>query len=196
VANYAPSNYGSHRRIQNSLYVPLTPNPEPTLEPEILTETEPPSRTTTESPDSTILGYELPQNIFMSHQAGPQVHQPQDEPMDNPTIAYTEPQPREAKELRINLPKPFNGNRSNLNRFIQDCAVYLKINRNVYNDDDKKIAFMLSLLDSGEPAMWKEQFIKSAMDGDEIDFPMYKEFLLALSGPLLCMACMSPFCPI
>jgi len=36
---------------------------------------------------------------------------------------------------------------------------------------------MLSLLDSGEPAMWKEQFIKSAMDGDEIDFPMYEEFL-------------------
>jgi len=97
--------------------------------------------------------------------------------MDNPTIAYTEPQPREAKELRINLPKPFNGNRSNLNCFIQDCAVYLKINRNVYNDDDKKIAFMLSLLDSGEPAMWKEQFIKSAMDGDKIDFPMYEEFL-------------------
>ena len=25
--------------------------------------------------------------------------------------------------------------------------------------------------------MWKEQFVKSAMDGDEIDFPMYEEFL-------------------
>jgi len=113
----------------------------------------------------------------MAHQGGPLPHQPQDEPMDNPTIAYTKPRPQEAKELHINLPKPFNGNRSNLNRFIQDCAVYLKINRNVYDDDDKKIAFMLSLLDSREPAMWKEQFIKSTMDGDEIDFLMYKEFL-------------------
>jgi len=64
----------------------------------------------------------------MAHQAGPQPHQPQDEPMDNPIIAYTESRPREAKELCINLPKPFNGNRSNLNRFIQDCAIYLKIN--------------------------------------------------------------------
>jgi len=113
----------------------------------------------------------------MAHQGGPLPHQPQDEPMDNPTIAYTEPRPQEAKELRINLLKPFNGNRSNLNRFIQDCAVYLKVNRNVYDDNDKKIAFMLSLSDSREPAMWKEQFIKSTMDGDEIDFPMYEEFL-------------------
>jgi len=113
----------------------------------------------------------------MAHLAGPQQQQPQDETMDHPTISYVEPQPRDAKELRINLPKPFNGNRSNLNRFIQDCAVYLKINRKVYDDDDKKIAFMLSLLDSGEPAMWKEQFIKSVMNEDEIDFPMYEEFL-------------------
>jgi len=112
----------------------------------------------------------------MAHQTGPQ-QQPQDENMDHPTIAYTEPQPRDAKELRINLPKSFNGNRSNLNRFIQDCTVYLKINRKVYNDNDKKIAFVLSLLDSGEPAMWKEQFVKSCMDGSEIDFPLYEDFL-------------------
>jgi len=38
---------------------------------------------------------------------------------------------------------------------------------------------MLSLLDSGEPAMWKEQFVKSIMDGDEINFPIYEEFLAA-----------------
>jgi len=114
----------------------------------------------------------------MSHQ---EPQQPQDEEMYHPTIgtAITEPRTRESKELRINLPKPFSGNRSNLQRFIQDCAVYLKINQDIYNNDDKKIAFVLSLLDSGEPAMWKEQFVKSIMDGDEIDFPMYEEFLAA-----------------
>ena len=92
----------------------------------------------------------------MAHQGEPQ--QPQDEEMYHPTIgtAITEPRARESKELRINLPKPFTSNRSNLQRFIQDCAVYLKINQDVYNNNDKKIAFVLSLLDSGEPAMWKE----------------------------------------
>jgi len=58
----------------------------------------------------------------------------------------------------------------------------LKINRDIYNNDDKKIAFVLSLLDSGEPAMWKEQFIKSIMDEDDIDFPMYEEFLTAFKN--------------
>jgi len=179
AANYAPSNYGSHRRTQNSLYIPPTLKTEPIPEPEFLAETEPPSRTTTESPDSTIRGYELPRDIPMAHQTGPQ--QSQDEEMYQAIIgnATTEPQTREAKELCINLPKPFDGNRSKLQRFTQDCAVYLMINQKVYDDDDKKIAFVLSLLESGEPAMWKEQFIRSCMDGDSIDFPMYEEFMAA-----------------
>jgi len=115
----------------------------------------------------------------MAHQAGPQ--QSQDEEMYQAVIgnATTEPQIREAKELHINLPKPFDGNHSKLQQFTQDCAVYLMINRKVYDDDDKKIAFVLSLLESGEPAMWKEQFIRSRMDGNDIDFPMYEEFMAA-----------------
>ena len=186
AANYVPSNYGSHRRTQNLLYIPPTPKPEPIPkpkipEPEIFSETEPPSRTTTESPDSMIRGYELPQDISMAHQAGPQ--QPQDEEMyQAPTGTATTPQNRDVKELRINLPKPFNGNCSKLQRFTQDCAVYLMINKKVYDDDDKKIAFVLSLLESGEPAMWKEQFIRSCMDGDDIGFPMYEEFMTAFKN--------------
>jgi len=59
-------------------------------------------------------GYKLPQDISMAHQAGPQ--QPQDKEMYQATIgnATTKPQTRETKELRINLPKPFDGNRSKL----------------------------------------------------------------------------------
>jgi len=118
----------------------------------------------------------------MAHQAGPQ--QPQDEEMYQATIgtATAIPQTRDAKELRINLPKPFDSNRLKLQQFTQDCAVYLMINKKVYDDDDKKIAFVLSLLESGEPAMWKEQFIRSRMDGDDIEFPMYEEFMTAFKN--------------
>jgi len=112
AANYAPLNYGSHRRTQNSLYIPPISEPE-IPEPEIFSETEPPSRTTTESPDSTIQGYKLPRDISMVHQAGPQ--QPQDEEMYQATIgnATTVPQTRDAKELRINLLKPSIARNSN-----------------------------------------------------------------------------------
>jgi len=73
--------------------------------------------------------------------------------------------------------KPFNGNRSYLSRFIQDCALYLKINKAIYNNNNKCIAFMLSLLDSGEPAMWKEQYLNLIMQGSTIYFPTFEEFL-------------------
>jgi len=146
ATDFVPPRFGYHRRTQNSLYVPPIPKtkPEPvteTIEEEPLAETKPPSRTTTDSPDSEILGYELPWNIPMAHQG--ETQQPQDEEMYHPTIgtATTEPRTQESKELRINLPKPFTGNCSNLQRFIQDCAVYLKINQDVYNNDNKKIAF-------------------------------------------------------
>jgi len=95
----------------------------------------------------------------------------------NPVIGTTITKPKEAKELRINLPKPLNGNQSYLSWFIQDCALYLKINESVYENDDKHIAFMLSLLDSGEPAMWKEQYLNLIMRRTTIYFPTFEGFL-------------------
>jgi len=180
AANYTPLNYGSHRRVQNSLYFPLTPKPEPIPEPETFTETEPPSRNTTKAPDSTIQGYGLPRDLPMPPRVNPNQTKDQEmygEQLTNPVIGATTTKPKEAKELCINLPKPFNGNRSHLSRFIQDCTLYLKINKSVYDNDDKRIAFMLSLLDSGEPAMWKEQYLNSIMRKTTIYFPTFEEFL-------------------
>ena len=46
------------------------------------------------------------------------------------------------KELRINYPTEFDGNRENLENFLQDCHLYLGINDEIYNNDLKKIVFM------------------------------------------------------
>jgi len=95
----------------------------------------------------------------MPPQVNPTTNQSEDKSMydqlTNPTIstAITAPRVREPKELCIHLSKPFNSNHSNLNCFIQDCSVYLKINQAIYNDNDKQITFMLSLLDSEEPVL-------------------------------------------
>lgn len=62
---------------------------------------------------------------------------------------------------------------------MQDCTVYLKINESIYNHDDKQIAFMLLLLDSGEPALWKEQYLNSVMKDDELNFITFGNFLKA-----------------
>ena len=65
----------------------------------------------------------------------------------------------ETKELRINPPTHFTGNRDDLDNFIQDCTLYLTLNRAVYETDEKKIIFMLSYMTEGTARAWKEAFV-------------------------------------
>ena len=48
------------------------------------------------------------------------------------------------KELRLNTPPRFKGDRTKLRKFIQDCNIYLAINKRIYTDDEAKCAFILS----------------------------------------------------
>ena len=43
-------------------------------------------------------------------------------------VIRTQALPVDTKEIRINPPKPFDGNRNNLASFIQDIYVYLTLN--------------------------------------------------------------------
>ena len=56
----------------------------------------------------------------------------------------TEKKPAETKEVKLNPPRPFVGKRTDLNRFLQDIFVYLMINKDHYDTDEKKIGFVLS----------------------------------------------------
>ena len=63
------------------------------------------------------------------------------------------------KEIRINLLKEFSGFQSQAGPFLQDVTLYLSLNQEVYNDDNKKIIFALSFMNSGPAQVWKESFI-------------------------------------
>jgi len=67
------------------------------------------------------------------------------------------------KELRINYPSEFDGNRDNLENFLQDCQLYLAINEEVYNTDIKKIIFILSFLKKGTALTWKESWAQEKL---------------------------------
>src|SRR6202522_1262458 len=60
------------------------------------------------------------------------------------------------KEVKLNPPKPFDGKRENLRKFVQDGELYLMINKKIYDDDLKKIGFFLSFMNEGDAASWKE----------------------------------------
>jgi Retrotransposon gag protein len=81
------------------------------------------------------------------------------------------------KEIRINNPTEFDGNREHLNSFLQDCHLYLVLNHETYNEDDKKIIFVLSYMTKGTAKAWKEAFIQDIISGPTKSFGTYNDFL-------------------
>jgi hypothetical protein len=89
----------------------------------------------------------------------------------------TEGRKETPKEIGINKPTPFNGDRKKVHSFIQECKVYLAINRKVYATDEAKVAFVLSFMTEKEALKWKETYITSITNtAGDIIFPTIKEF--------------------
>src|SRR6202522_1475838 len=86
----------------------------------------------------------------------------------------------ETKELRINPPTHFTGNRDDLDNFIQDCTLYLTLNKAVYETDEKKIVFMLSYMMEGTARAWKEAFVRDIINSPTNDFGSLKQFTIDL----------------
>jgi Ty3 transposon capsid-like protein/Zinc knuckle len=101
-------------------------------------------------------------------------------------MAETTTTTKASENIKLNPPTPFTGKRSDFMLFMQDVFVYLKVNKTTYNNDDKKISFILSYLTGGDAAVWKQQFIQTKIEesidanNDEPDWGSYKEFVEAL----------------
>ena len=94
------------------------------------------------------------------------------------------------KKTELNPPKIFTGKRTDLQRFLQDTFVFLTINKDHYNTDDKKIAFVMSFTTDGNAALWKQEFISkvirdSVTAGNNISFETYKSFIESLEKSFL-----------
>jgi Domain of unknown function (DUF4939) len=66
------------------------------------------------------------------------------------------------KELNLNKPEAFSGNQDDFKKFLQNVEVYMDVNHEMYNNDLRKIVFILSFMTTGAAATWKTQFIKEA----------------------------------
>jgi hypothetical protein len=66
------------------------------------------------------------------------------------------------KELNLNKPEVFDGNRDGFKEFLQNVKVYMDVNHETYNNDLRKIVFVLSFMTTGAAATWKAQFIDNA----------------------------------
>ena len=72
-----------------------------------------------------------------------------------------------AAEVKLNLPKVFSSKRTELNKFLQDVLVYLTVNKEVYNNNEKKITYLLSFMTEGDTASWKEEFLARKIEEAE-----------------------------
>jgi hypothetical protein len=60
---------------------------------------------------------------------------------------------RASEKIKLNLLTPFTGKQNEFVLFMQDVYVYLKVNQYTYDNDDKKISFILSYLSGGDTAI-------------------------------------------
>jgi hypothetical protein len=67
-----------------------------------------------------------------------------------------------SKELNLNKLEVFDGNQDGFKEFLQNIEVYMDINHETYNNDLRKIVFVLSFMTTGSAVTWKVQFIKEA----------------------------------
>ena len=83
------------------------------------------------------------------------------------------------KELGTKEPTPFTGNKKKLMTFLLECKLYLRINKNVYDTDELKIAFMLSYMNDNKALKWKEQYLKEIEDKatGNLVFPTFPTFI-------------------
>jgi hypothetical protein len=73
--------------------------------------------------------------------------------------------PKASENVKLNPPEPFTEKQSDFILFMQD--VYLKVNQLIYDNDKKKISFILSYLAEGDAAVWKQQFIQTKIEESE-----------------------------
>jgi len=65
------------------------------------------------------------------------------------------------KDLCIPDPSPFSGHSDELDPFLLECEQRFRIQPDIFNADDKKAFYVLSLFKGKLVRIWKEQFFKS-----------------------------------
>ena len=91
-----------------------------------------------------------------------------------------------AKEARMGVPTPFSGKRRDLKRFLMTCKMHLQANQVIYNNDKKKVVFVLSFMTEGDAATWREQWLNDlnakaeASNKTEMDFGTFSDLIKLL----------------
>ena len=104
----------------------------------------------------------------MSHQ------QPSTSTVASTTTAAAPPRPQELKLGQLSI---FNGNPKKARAWINNTQLYLLVNEDVYNHDDKKIAFALTFMKEGVAGLWALTETETAFTRNPPGFGTWADFL-------------------
>ena len=115
----------------------------------------------------------------------PQLLQPPTLPQNPLTLLQQPELPRDEgspiREKSINKLTPFDRDRRKIITFIQECCMYLQINKRIYTMNKDKVAFVLSYMMEKEALKWKQTYLRSIINNEgEIIFPTFKQFISTL----------------
>ena len=82
-------------------------------------------------------------------------------PLPPPTTMTTTTKPI---KLHIGIPKSYDSSFKTPKQWLNAIQLYLLVNTKVYNNDDKKITFVLSYMTKGSALTWATTFCKNAID--------------------------------
>ncbi|GBE79571.1 hypothetical protein SCP_0207710 [Sparassis crispa] len=87
------------------------------------------------------------------------------------------------KELGFRKPEIFNGSdRSKLREFINQCKNYMAGNSHVYQEDNQKIAFVLSHMQGGTAGSWAQSFIETELTNDDfLSYGSWRDFIASVN---------------
>ena len=100
---------------------------------------------------------------------GPVQTKQQEESTDMEIATMVEGRNKSNKE--INKLTAFDGSWKKVEMFIQECRLYLQVNKKIYTTDEAKVAFFLSFMTEKEALKWKQTFLRSITNDDgEMNF--------------------------
>ena len=92
-------------------------------------------------------------------------------------LTTTSAAPPRPQELKLGQPSIFDGNPKKARAWINNTQLYLLINKDIYDHDDKKVAFALTFMKEGAVGLWALTETEAAFTRNPPGFGTWADFI-------------------
>ena len=100
-------------------------------------------------------------------------------------MALTISATQKPQELKLGQPPAFDGTPEKARGWFNNVQLYLLVNKDTYNDDDRKITYALSFMREGSAALWSLTETEAALKRNPPNFGTWQNFLNKFSASFI-----------